>query len=41
MHKLSRESAAYRVIEDIGDYDKLGGLKKQLNNISMQIFMMN
>ena len=38
---LSRESAAYRVIEDIRDYAKLGGMKKQLNDISMQIFMMN
>jgi hypothetical protein len=41
MHKLSRESAAYRVIEDIKDYNKLGGMRKQLNDISMQIFMMN
>jgi hypothetical protein len=39
MHNLSRESAAYRVIEDIRDYDKLGGLKKQLNNISMQYYI--
>jgi hypothetical protein len=41
MLNLPRESAAYRVIEDIGFYDKLGGMRKQLNNISMQIFMMN
>ena len=41
IHNISRESAAYRVIEDIRDYDKLGGMKKQLNVISMQIFMMN
>ena len=39
-HKLSRESAAYRVIEDILYYNKLGGMKKQLNDISMQIFIM-
>ncbi len=41
MLNISRESAAYRVIEDIRDYEKLGGTKKQLNDISMQIFMMN
>lgn len=41
MLNISRESAAYHVIEDIRDYDKLGGLKKQLNDISAQIFMMN
>jgi hypothetical protein len=41
MHNLSREGAAHRVIGDIRDYDKLGGLKKLLNDISMQIFMMN
>ena len=38
---LSRDRASYHVIEDIRDYDELGGLKKRLNNISMQIFMMN
>jgi len=27
------------VIEDIRDYDKLGGMKKQLNNVATQIFM--
>jgi uncharacterized protein (UPF0335 family) len=41
MYNLSRDSAAYRVIEDTRDYDKLGGMKKKLNDISMQIFMMN
>jgi hypothetical protein len=41
MHNLSRDRAAYYVIEDIRDYDKLGGMKKKLNDISMQIFMMN
>ena len=41
MHNISRESAAYRVIEDIQYYNKLGGMKKQLNNITMQICMMN
>ena len=41
MLNISRERAAYRIIEDIRNYDKLGGLKKQLNDISMQILMMN
>jgi hypothetical protein len=41
MYKLSKDRAAYRLIEDIRDSDKLGGMKKQLNDISIQIFMMN
>jgi hypothetical protein len=41
MHKISREAAAYRVIEDIRDYDKLGGMKKQLNDTIMNIQMVN
>ena len=41
MLNLSRNNAAYRVIEDIQNYNRLGGMKKQLNDISMQIFMMN
>jgi hypothetical protein len=38
---LPIETAAYRVIEDIEDYQKLGGLKKQLSNTSMQLCMMD
>ena len=38
---LSMGTAAYRVMEEIENYNRLGGLKKQLNDISMQIFMMN
>ena len=41
MLNIPRESAAYRVIEDIRDYNKMCGMKKQLNDISMQIFMMD
>jgi hypothetical protein len=40
MHNLSTESAAYRVIEDIQYYNKLGGLKKELYNTSMRVFTM-
>jgi hypothetical protein len=38
---LSKESAAYRVIEDIQDYDKLGGMKKQQSDVALQIYAMN
>ena len=41
MHNLSMESAAYRVIEEIRDYNNLGGMKKQLSDVSMKIFTMN
>jgi len=41
MHNLSKESAAYRVIEDIRDYDKLGGMKKQQSDVAIQIYAMN
>ena len=41
LENLSIGTAAYRVMEEIENYNRLGGLKKQLNNISMQIFMMN
>jgi hypothetical protein len=40
-YNSSKESAAYRVIEDIRDYDKLGGLKKQQSDVAMQIYAMN
>ena len=41
IHNLSRESAAYRVIEDIRDYDKLGGMRKQQSDIATQIYWLN
>ena len=41
LENLPRDTAAYRVMEDIENYNRLGGLKKQLNDISMQVFMMN
>jgi hypothetical protein len=40
MHNLSMESAAYRVIEEIRDYNNLGGMKKELINTSMQVLTM-
>ena len=41
MHNLSRNSGAYRVIEDIRDYIKLGGMKKQQCDIATQIYSLN
>ena len=41
MQNLSMESAAYRVIEDIQDYEQLGGMKKQQSDVSMQIYTLN
>ena len=41
MHNLSVESAAYRVIEDIQNYNKLGGIKKELSDVSTKLFVMN
>ena len=32
---LSRDRAAYRVIEEIRDYNNLGGMKKQLSDVSL------
>jgi hypothetical protein len=41
MHNLSMECAAYRVIEDTQYYTKLGGMKKQLSDVSIKVFAMN
>jgi hypothetical protein len=41
MHDLSMESAAYRVIEDIQYYNKLGGTKKELSDLAIKVFVMN
>ena len=41
MHHMSMESAAYRVIEDIQDYNRLGGLRAALYKTGMQIYAMN
>jgi hypothetical protein len=35
------ESAAYRVIEDIQHYNKLGGVKKELSSVTTKVFVMN
>ena len=41
IQNLSMESAAYRVIEDIHEYNRLGGMKKQLSDVAMQIYALN
>jgi len=41
MHNLSMQSAAYRVIEDIQYYNKLGGMKKELSDVTTKVFVMN
>ena len=41
MYNLSMESAAYRVIEDIQYYNKLGGMKKELSDVAIKVFVMN
>jgi hypothetical protein len=35
------ESAAYRVMEDIENYNKLGGMKEQLIKLGDHLFIMN
>jgi hypothetical protein len=41
MQNLPIRTAAYRVIEDVQNYNKLGDMKKQLSDIGMQIYQMN
>ena len=41
MYNLPMDTAGYRVIEDIRDYNKLGGMKKELSNTCMQVCMIN
>ena len=41
MNNLPMESAAYRVIEDIQYYNKLGGVKKELSDVSIKVFVAN
>ena len=41
MEKISYNKAAYGLMDGIDTYGKLIDAKKQLNEVSMQIFMMN
>jgi len=35
------DAAGYRVIEGIRDYNKFGGMKKELSNTGMQVCVIN
>jgi hypothetical protein len=39
--KLSISAAAYRVIEDIENYNRISGMKNELSNLAMQRFAIN
>ncbi len=39
--KLSISAAAYRVIEDIENYNRIGGMKNEISNLVMQRFAIN
>lgn len=38
---LSREAAAYRVMEDIENYEKIGGLKNEMSRLVMQRYFID
>jgi hypothetical protein len=39
--KLSISAAAYRVIEDIENYKRIGGMKNEISNLAMQRYAIN
>src|SRR5215467_3360544 len=39
MEKISLDTAAYKIVEDIRNYSQLGGLKKEQHRLQQQIFM--
>jgi hypothetical protein len=41
IYNTSISAAAYRVIEDIENYNRIGGLKKEISRLAVQIFGMN
>jgi hypothetical protein len=40
-NNLPTSAAAYRVIEDIENYNRIGGLKKEISNLAMQRYAIN
>ena len=40
-YNMSISAAAYRVIEDIENYNRIGGLNKEISRLAVQIFGMN
>ena len=41
MERIPLDTAAYKIVEDIQYYSKLGGLKKERERLQQQIFMSN
>ena len=40
-YNMSISAAAYKVIEDIENYNRIGGLNKEISRLAVQIFTMN
>ena len=40
-YNLSISAAAYRVIEDIDNYNRIGGMKNEISNLAMQRYAIN
>jgi hypothetical protein len=41
IYNMSISAAAYRVIEDIENYNRVGGLKKEISRLATEIYTMN
>jgi hypothetical protein len=41
IYNISISAAAYRVIEDVENYNRLGGLKKEISRLATEIYTMN
>lgn len=41
VESMPPDTAAYKVVEDIRDYSRLGGLKKERYRLQQQIYMFN
>jgi len=40
-YNISISAAAYRVVEDIENYDRMGGMKNEISRLAVQIYAMN
>ena len=40
-YNMSISGAAYRVIEDIENYNRIGGMNKEISRLAVQIYAMN
>jgi hypothetical protein len=40
-NNLPTSAAAYRVLEDIEDYNRIGGLKNEISTLAMQRYAIN